>query len=354
MGGRGGASGPGPGSKSGKASAAKKPGAGGGSGSAGGVGGGGGAAGSSGGGKGTASAGTGGVQGGGSGGGQAGGGSGAPTSTPSPIPAGEELKHFTTRQEIASFMANKWGLKVDKFLDAEFEHGLPAEGLAPTEFSLESARQFAQAVDDMLTKYPFLKLEEIKGEYLPEKGKRERSNAHAMPASHYVPGEGWKIDGAKYVAINTPMATDLARKLNGDYYMAGKRDSRTRDFNQDAADRPVYYTMIHELGHVMDFTGKGNGRQRIIDAIDAEFTKDTGTLPSDLQFRTKLNAWLKNRLVSAYSFNGSDRLKGMYVVEAMAEAFLDVEIRGNKADALSKLIHKIMIEEAKKARGIPL
>jgi hypothetical protein len=60
--------------------------------------------------------------------------------------------------------------------------------------------------------------------------------------------------------------------------------------------------------------------------------------------------WIRKNLVSAYSFKDSDRDKGVYWTEALAEAFADVELRGEQAETASRIIHKAMVDAAEEYR----
>ncbi|QFG12504.1 hypothetical protein PBI_TOAKA_2 [Mycobacterium phage Toaka] len=367
MGGRGssGSGGSGPGGNGGKGGKGSLTG---GSGSSGGSAGG--SAGGGGGGKGTGSAGTGGVTG-GQGGNGKGGSSGAGPTTQPEIPEHEILAKATSVDQIASYLENKWGIDVTTFRNPDFSQpNFNGWGLTPKTLSVESARQFAQAVDDMLTKYPFLKLLELKGGYFGNTKKgAESSYAHAQGEHYWDPTAGrfrWRGVGA-YITINAPMASDGDRKRMAMISKNGYSDNRYENGNKEYQARPVYWTMIHELGHIMDFNG-GTGttgptnqtrsRELVEDALDQKFRESAeyaalfpGSSPSPGQFRQAFNKWISTRLVSAYSYKESDRDKGMFTTEAIAEAFADVELRGDKAEELSKLIHKIIIEEARRRRA---
>jgi hypothetical protein len=250
---------------------------------------------------------------------------------------------------------------------------------------LEAAREAAQAFDDMMTKYPFLTFESdppggtvkpLRAKYAPgapssQTQSKQTSNAFAMPNGEKNPATGSYIRdplrptralsvGAEYVSMNQPIATKKGRNANFEYLRAGKRDSETRDYNLDAMNRPTYYTMIHEMGHVMDFNGRSNSHaiinQYFQDQFDAS-DKAKELLPLTPSQRTArrpglYKEWLSKELVSAYSYKNSDRSKGQYTPETIAEAFLDVEARGANANRHSIAIHAIVVEEAKKVKGV--
>jgi hypothetical protein len=270
------------------------------------------------------------------------------------------LRSATTTSQIVDHMNQKYADRGWDFSDLKNTNYEPG-----TLMHVESAREAAQAFDDIVTKYPFIEFSSIsplRASYEPETelNSQQRSNAFVQP--------GYGYHGAEYTSINAPMATLAGRAGAHSTYRKGRRDSETRDYNLDAMNRPAYYTMVHEMGHVVDFNGNATSHPRIKQLFEDTFeeTPQFGKLydkflddqMSNTVFqnrRTEMyKEWLSTQLVSAYSFVGSDRSRGEYMVETIAEAFLDVETRGTNAKPMSILIHQIVIEEAKKAKGVPL
>lgn len=297
------------------------------------------------------------------GGGGSGGSSGGGSPAPQKPPAEFSLANATTREEIAAYMANKYGWDMSDFLNPEMER--PNPSFIPVTPDFESMREFAQAVDDMMTKHPFLRFDTnnpMRVGRLPDAKPSQGWTANAFASMSYVwnPSTGkYQWTGAKSItlsAIGVPEYRERASII----YSRGQRDSRTRDHNPNVIDRPAYYTMIHEMGHIMDFNGKGNSHKRVEDAIDdlyrqsPDFESFKQRFPNSWQQNWQIDRdkWLEQRLVSAYSYKKNDRTQGINTVEAIAEAFLDVEARGEYADPMSKLIYDIVLEEAKKARGV--
>lgn len=275
------------------------------------------------------------------------------------------LRAATTREQIIDHLTEKYKDRNYDFSDFKNPN------YVDTEMDLEATREAAQAFDDMLTKYPFITftsnkpLRAVYAANRPKNSQSQTSNAFASADSAPVVNGELKRQGASFISLNAPMATTGGRNLALTSYGKGRRDSETRDYNLDAMNRPTYYTMVHEMGHVMDFNGNSNSHARIQAALDDAYRESEAyaTLsaagPSNPEYiesnlRTLRDAWLSTRLVSAYSFAASDRTKSPYIVESIAEAFLDVETRGDDANALSKLIHQIVVEEAKKAKGLPV
>lgn len=276
-----------------------------------------------------------------------------------------ELRAATTRQAIVDRLTAKYASRNWDFSD------LLNSNYQNDTLSVEAAREAAQAFDDMITKYPFLTFESdppggvvkplraIYDDTRPANLAGQTSNAFAMPNAVWNWGK-WNYTGAEYVSVNEPIATRGGRNSAWLAYRNGRRDSETRDYNLDAMNRPTYYTMIHEMGHVMDFNGKGNSHARIEQYLqdvfdDSDVADELAQLSASQQFTQRdryFRRWLSTQLVSAYSYKSSDRSLGSYTVETIAEAFLDVEARGANANYLSKEIHRIVVEEAMKAKGV--
>jgi hypothetical protein len=232
---------------------------------------------------------------------------------------------------------------------------------------IESVREAAQAFDDVVTQFPFISFNTntpLRAILDPSKGPGEKqdSNGFAWNEHAFVTmTNGYAIKDYEkdtdYISINQPIAITDGRNQNHYYYAEGMRKSETRDFNLDAMNRPVYYTIIHEMGHVMDHQGRGVAQERVLNYLaivfeDSEDYKPNLGLIGDTRYNRAFNKWLKDKLVSNYSYTDSNRDKPIYVTEAIAEAFLDVQARGNMANEYSQKIYKLVIEAAKEANGV--
>lgn len=272
------------------------------------------------------------------------------------IPA--SLAKASSREEIAAYMHDKHGVDCNKLLNSELEKGITRGDyeIKPRFVDLRNTREFAQAVDDMMTKYPFLQLDEMRAEFYPT-GFPLQSSAHA--GGHW---NGKRFEGASHISINglsdgVGDTNGTAWKMRRDQLLSEKYDS---GYKAAAVERPVYATMIHEMGHVVDFNSDTLARGKALGALDDHFRtlpegkalieKFDNTAHLQPEYQAAKGAWLKENLVSEYSFNDSDRDKGINPIEALAEAFADVELRGEEATITSKIMHKAMIEAARTRR----
>jgi hypothetical protein len=161
------------------------------------------------------------------------------------------------------------------------------------------------------------------------------------------------------------------------------RDSMNSGFYFNGADEDPYRAMVyHEYGHVLDNRGGWDARATMSkDMISlyskspaaAELLKEYGDNPPPEKLMASLSDWLQNRTkqlglvklpeprVSGYSMKDyaipgnispiTNKVAGVVpdAAEAIAQAFDDVERRGELASDLSKLLHDRVIEEAQKA-----
>lgn len=274
------------------------------------------------------------------------------------------LRSAQTIQQIVDHMNSKYASRNWDF------SSLSAPDFGANKMDIETAREAAQAFDDIVTKFPQIEFSDPKP--LQAQGNRAYAFARALGATATTTDDGYvtkTYTGSQFVAVSLPSATTEARNELFILHRDGKRDSETRDYNLDAMNRPTYYTMVHEMTHVLDMNGGGNAHPRVLEYInnaweespeaDRLYNRLIDQLGESAGLRefnrakpALVKAWLKNRLVSAYSYSGSNRDQGMYIVEAIAEAGLDVHIRGDKANEFSKAIYQIVVEEFNKAKGI--
>lgn len=288
-------------------------------------------------------------------------------STPPATPASGPLDRAvldssTSVEQVASFINGKYGIDTDGFVDSPMAKGIPIEeslakgrdvfsaarAAKERQMDARTAREFGQAVDDVLTKYPFLKLDAIRADYAPY-GDPLSGEAYAQPK---LDAEFKKI-GARNVTISA--LVDEKGKEGTEWKRRQlamlQQDSR---YAASTYERPVYAVIVHEMGHVMDFNSGGNA----IPAAQAAIRKYVAGLPgaparNTPEFELFEARWLQDELVSAYSFETREgepfsRDNPVYWVEALAEAFADVEIRGDEAEVASKIIHEAMVSEARK------
>jgi hypothetical protein len=172
--------------------------------------------------------------------------------------------------------------------------------------AVESAREIAEAVLDMLTKYSLPAMRQINLTAL-----QPGVVAHAK--GRFVPGNGRKRLLSTDVEVSTRYVGAEQRQAMLD---ALGDDTTIGHFHpHDVAH--LRYTVFHEFGHVMDY----NGLMRIRGEIPTILREFGGPVAEQ---------------VSGYGRT--------HVAELVAEAFADVEVNGENARALSRRIHARLIE----------
>lgn len=295
------------------------------------------------------------------------------------------LDNASTVDDVARFLRTNHGLNVDGLINSPLSRETTVEvpqmlGGPPQKVTLEPrfveakvAREYAQGVDDMLVKYPFLKLDAVDADW-------NTVGDLGCPAFAEMKMDGNKVVGAKRVSISAGFTDTKGNAgqawqrrenwMNSDTYDAG--------YKKAAVGRPIYKTAVHEMGHDMDYTGGLKARQtagialrehimqtpgaiKIRDKILAGESKTGlgaferlygGRFDITPEYQAYERRWLRKNIVSAYSFRDSDRKKAVInMPEALAEAFTDVELRGEKASEASKVMYAELIKAAKEATG---
>lgn len=293
------------------------------------------------------------------------------------------LDNAATVEEIGNFLRTNHGLNVDKLVNSPLNQGTTVQipsimGGAPQTGTVEPlfvdikvAREYAQGVDDMLVKYPYLKLDGVDADWHP-------TGDPNVPAFASPKVENGEVVGAQRITIGPGFADPEGKIgqawqsredwMNSDSYDAG--------YKKAAVGRPIYKTAVHEMGHDMDYTG-GQKARRTAGLALRDYIVQT---PGAVKIREKILAgesktglgaferlygsrfeitpeyeayerkWLRQNIVSAYSFRDSDRKKSVLnMAEALAEAFTDVELRGEEATEASKIMYAELIKAAEEA-----
>ncbi len=206
---------------------------------------------------------------------------------------------------------------------------------------IRAVQEFAEAIDEMLNKYPDVVLTKVSITKPP----RGMENAWAW-ATPRPTGKGYM---SAAISLNADMVTD---------WLECRRSMQNEcriNWAFGVPDKPVYSAIIHEFGHAMDFATLEGLREK---KATHEKTKQVlvevwqRTAP-DVDYRT----WVRKQLTT-YSFldpNGEDpEVVDPWEVhpwEVLAEAFTDVELNGNNARDTSKALHKLMVDSLNTARG---
>lgn len=208
--------------------------------------------------------------------------------------------------------------QLSAFLTAK--HGVAVVGFDP-KYPAAVIRDYTRAVDDILTKYPQITI----GTVRIGPGSSPAEYAHALRA-----GIG---NGTEHINLSTTYAADPAKmkKAFDNDVLAG--------FHPPGSPLGACYTiMVHELGHALDYAGYRVARTLVPKVIRDMYDASGSTLSYE--------SWLMANL-PGYSWKSPSL--GSVVInvpEALAEAFVDVEVNGESAMETSKVLHKILVSMA--------
>ncbi|OYN80427.1 hypothetical protein [Mycolicibacterium sphagni] len=207
------------------------------------------------------------------------------------------------------------------------KHGLQVDNFTKQRNNIDALRQYSRAVDDILTKYPQIKLEKVSvgdvgaNTYAWAKYRRDADRTLEVRL-----GEQW---------VRDPKAMDAAMS----------RNVRERFHPSGFEHEPFYATIVHELGHALDTAGMRNSRRLALATVREVY--DADTRPG----KPKFADWIADRAnLPGYSV-ATNRETGHLELnegEAIAEAFADVELNGDAALPTSKALHKLLVAQSTK------
>lgn len=193
-------------------------------------------------------------------------------------------------------------------------------------------KEVAAALDDVLTQYPYVDLRQI--------AITESADAATRLEWDWVAGATGPEPFTRRIVLDTVLARNPA--VFSEYIRTATQSGKLA---RGSDRRPVYSTMIRELGHALDVAGSFRARQAAQDALIAEFTRTRGTAPradADTESNSEYAQWRSQ--LSGYGFHNGRFDPGM----AVADAFTEVQINGAEAAAPAKVLHRLLVDAARK------
>lgn len=194
--------------------------------------------------------------------------------------------------------------------------------------------QFFEFVDKYQTQYPGVALKKISVKELNVEG--------AQAVTH--------MGDPKNITM------DFDRSWVSNYKLAqsnGKKDMESGHFAHGTHDRPFYGVLVHEYGHVLHTAAGGRD---LIKFAAPDLENDPGyALHNAWQADEKddspnLNVYIEKYL-SGYSFKRYDPFtktkQNFNDAEAIAEAFIKVELDPKGANSAQKALHKFLVDKVK-------
>ncbi|MRH93191.1 hypothetical protein GFY24_38225 [Nocardia sp. SYP-A9097] len=210
-------------------------------------------------------------------------------------------------KEVSDELARRWDVETA---------GFDNPNLHP-----EAVREFARAVDDMLSRYPDVKLPKVSIEPL-------ELDYYAGAIPHY------STDGlvtTDVLVLNEHYAVDpekMARELAS--------DEADGHLVPGSSDRPIHSTLVHEFAHAIFFEGQERASDTALEALDNYYETTRGGMNE-----AAVEKWLDQ--LSGYSFDEEGRFNAD---EALAEAFTDVEYNGEAATEPAKVLYWHLLDNA--------
>ncbi|TDP29770.1 phage minor capsid protein [Nocardia ignorata] len=217
----------------------------------------------------------------------------------------------------------------------QLRHGLPVEGFDLPGLSLEVVQEYARAVDDMMTRYPQMRPNRI---LIGPVMSPDPDRVFGEAPNRKPKGQPRTVD---HVVLNYLHAGNPAV-----YREAMEADVADHYHSPGFEQRPVYAVIVHEFGHVLDVAGQLEGRRAADDALDAHFRthypRRTGESHDD--FAARYDSWLRQLPGYCFDLDGN-----FFAREAIAEAFAEVELRGDNASEPAKVLHKLLVDKSRSA-----
>ncbi|MEV6325030.1 hypothetical protein AB0M45_28200 [Nocardia sp. NPDC051787] len=202
-------------------------------------------------------------------------------------------------------------------------HGIEVYGFGMPGVDTGAVREIVTALDEMLAKYPHTRILSV------EIGDVEGGIARAF--EDRLPYTDIK---ATRIAFSKKYATDLAR-LSEDV-----SDAVRRGYFLPRSEGPVYSAIVHEFGHALTYAGRSDAVGRADSHLFDYYLRTYGNEHSGGDVTESYRNWRDQ--LSGYSFWKGD----FHPIEALAEAFADVELNGDRASEPAQVLHKLLVDTA--------
>ncbi|MEU6564565.1 hypothetical protein [Nocardia nova] len=209
-------------------------------------------------------------------------------------------------------------------------HGLRAIGFDTPGIELDALREIAAALDDVLTAHPCLDL--------PEFALDDCGDQVTRLDWEWDPRDGEKIARVRRLTFDAATAADVET-------LSGKvsADAERGRISRGSGSRPLYSTIVRELGHALDVTGGLRARPLSQRTLISEYL----TICGDERFDTPLGVvvadfrrWRGD--LSEYGFPDGRFESG----PALADAFTEVHMNAGEAGAPARALHRLLVDTA--------
>ncbi|MBY8862067.1 hypothetical protein K7711_36710 [Nocardia sp. CA2R105] len=257
-----------------------------------------------------------------------------PDRPPSPAKPGEEKRRATpARREPAAVRprpeTDDEALRILREMAAR--HGLEITGFEATGVAEQTAQDIADAVDAVLTKYSIL----LRGIAIAASGPMSHVENRCATDISYS-GADFSQTPEPWIVLTRAAVEDPGLLIERDRVATRSADKTER--------RPMYATMLLELGHVLDLTGRLRARHEAQRALITEYLRISGAQANNLgHIVSGYKRWRAQ--LDDYSFDNDALSPG----RALAAGFAAVEMHGGKARGPAKVLHRLLVVMARAA-----
>jgi hypothetical protein len=202
-------------------------------------------------------------------------------------------------------------------------YGIDVNGFGIPGVDTDTVREIVTALDDMLAKYPHTRI--LSMEISNVDGDIARAFEDRL---HHVDLKATRI------AFSTRYATDpaLLSKNVSDAVQKGHFFPRPKG--------PAYSAIVHEFGHALTYAGRSAAVDRADSHLFDHYLRTYGHENPGGDVSESYRTWRGQ--LSGYSFWKG----GFHPTEALAEAFTDVELNGDRASEPAQVLYKLLMDTA--------
>lgn len=224
----------------------------------------------------------------------------------------DSLESATTPEEVAEYIARR--------------HGVTTIGFSGDELPMEPLREYARAIDDIVAQFPDIELPDYVG--ISEEDERD----YALTSGLRNRDDTWSC---------MSMLFNRHYMENPDLMQERMRANVAAGFHPPGSDdRPFYSTVVHELGHVLDYQGNVRASDRAVQVLGDYFQTNVERSKDKAVLAARYIEWL-NTLSGYGRLNERGRLNPP---EAVAVAFADVILNGDAASEPARVLYRLLIE----------
>ncbi|GGK89777.1 hypothetical protein [Nocardia jinanensis] len=251
-----------------------------------------------------------------------------------PVPAkpGEERGRTPAREPAPARARRKTGDEAMAILhEMASRHDLEIAGFETAGIAEQTAQEIADAVDVVLTKYPIILCGIQVADGGPPSLVENRNEAAVVPeAAVSEPPEPW-------IVLSGAAAADPGILIG--------RERAGPDFADTVLrQRPMYVTMLRELGHVLDLSGGARARAVVQRTLITEYLRISGAQNDNLgRIVSGYKSWRAE--LGDYCFDNGVFSAG----RALAAGFAAVEVHRDDAPVSAKALHRLLVEMARTA-----